>query len=376
MVTGLAVIDMASPIAFVAQAAATTLPKPARRRATLPQPHQVPAAARVHALASLARRVAVAALACLPLAATAQGKPWPSRPISIIVPFSPGGGVDVTARALAEKLRSSLGQSVVVDNKPGGSGMIGTIAAVRAPADGHTLLLASAGETVINPHVFKAKMQYAPDKDLVPVSLVVKVPNAVVVNPALPARSIGELLAYARANPGKLSYGTSGIGNPQHLAGELLGLLGGVELAHVPYRGAANQLTDTVGGAIDMTFVSLGAARPFIRNGKVRALAVTSAERTALAPELPAVAETAGLESYALDNWFGLFAPAGTPGLVVAQLADAVAKALADPAVIERLQELGGEPAAMDPASFATFVRAESGRFGQLVVDAKITPEE
>ena len=329
-----------------------------------------------HRPALAAMAAVLTATFCLSSTAAAQDKSWPSRPVSIIVPFSPGGGVDVTARALAEKLRTSLGQSVIIDNKPGGSGMIGTIAAVRAPADGHTLLLASAGETAINPHVYKAKMQYAPDQDLVPVAPIVKVPNVLVVNPALSVSSVDELLARARANPGKLSYGSSGIGNPQHLAGELLARLGGVSLIHVPYRGASNQLTDTTGGAIDMTFVSLGAAQPFIRNGRVRALAVTSPERTKLAPDLPTIAETAGLENYALDNWFGLFAPAGTPAPVVARLSDAVAEALADPALVERLQELGGEPMTMDPARFAAFVRTESAHFGRIVSDAGITPEE
>ena len=311
----------------------------------------------------------------LPLAALAQEANYPTKPITIVVPFSAGGGVDVTARLLAEKLRATLGQPVLVENKAGGSGMIGTVAVVRAPADGHTLLLASAGETAINPHVYKAKMQYAPEKELAPITLVVKVPNALVVNPKLPIKSVAELLAYAKANPGKVTYGTSGIGNPQHLAGELLEQLSGTPFTHVPYRGASNQLTDTAGGSIDMTFVSLGGARPFIKDGRVRAIAITSPTRSALAPELPAVAETKGLEKYSLENWFGLFAPAATPAAVQQKLNAAVTQALKDPDLVKRLQELGGEPTPMDPVQFKGFIQGESARFAKLVADAKITPD-
>jgi tripartite-type tricarboxylate transporter receptor subunit TctC len=314
------------------------------------------------------------AIASMPFAAQAQEVAYPTKPITIVVPFSAGGGVDVTARLLAEKLRASLGQNVIVDNKAGGSGMIGAVAVTRAAPDGYTLLMASAGETAINPHVYKQRMQYSPDKDLAPITLVVKVPNAVVVNPKLPVKTVAELLAYAKAN-GKVTYGTSGIGNPQHLAGELLEQLSGVPLTHIPYRGASNQLTDTAGGQIDMTFVSLGGARPFIKDGRVRAIAVTSPTRSSLAPDLPAVSETKGLEKYALENWFGLFAPAATPPAVVQKLNAAVSQALKDPDLVKRLQELGGEPTPMDPVQFKGFVQSESARFGKLVADAKITPD-
>lgn len=313
------------------------------------------------------------AVASLPFATAAQDA-YPTKPITIVVPFSAGGGVDVTARLLAEKLRASLGQTIIVDNKAGGSGMIGATAVARAQPDGYTLLMASAGETAINPHVYKSRMQYAPDKDFAPITLVVKVPNAVVVNPKLPVKNIAELLAYAKAN-GKVTYGTSGIGNPQHLAGELLEQLSGVPLTHIPYRGASNQLTDTAGGQIDMTFVSLGGARAFIKDGRVRAIAVTSPARTSLAPDLPAVAETKGLEKYALENWFGLFAPAATPPAVVQKLNAAVTQALKDPELAKKLQELGGEPMPMDPVQFKGFVQSESTRFAKLVADAKVTPE-
>jgi tripartite-type tricarboxylate transporter receptor subunit TctC len=323
------------------------------------------------------RRTLCAALlvALSPIATFAQDAVYPTKPITIVVPFSAGGGVDVMTRLLAEKLRVSLGQVVNVDNKAGGSGMIGTVNVARAPADGYTLLMATAGETAINPHVHKEKMQYAPEKDLAPITLMVKVPNVLVVNPKLPVKSMAELVAYAKANPGKVSYGSSGIGNPQHLAGELLEQLSGTPFTHIPYRGASNQLTDTAGGSIDMTFVSLAGAKPFIKDGRVRAIAMTSPTRSPLAPELPAVAETKGLERYALENWFGLFAPAATPPAVVQKLNAAVTEALKDPELVKRLHELGGEPMPMPSAQFKTFIQGESARFGKLVEAAKITPE-
>jgi tripartite-type tricarboxylate transporter receptor subunit TctC len=323
------------------------------------------------------RRLLLGTLALLGLAplAHAQDTPWPSKPITLIVPFSPGGGVDVMARLLAEKMKVALGQPVNVENKAGGSGMIGVLAAVRSPADGHTLVMATAGETAINPHVFKSRMQYQPERDLAPVTLVVKVPNAVVVNPALPIRSIADLIGYAKANPGKISYGSSGIGHPQHLAGELLEVMSGQPLRHVPYRGASNQLTDVAGGSLDMTFVSLGGARAFIKDQRVRAIGITSARRSDLAPELPAVAETAGLAGYVLENWFGLFAPSATPPAVVTKLNGIVTQALKDPELVKRLHDLGGDPAPMSPTEFRSFIQSESARFARIVEQAKVTPE-
>lgn len=317
---------------------------------------------------------AIAAFATLGPAAHAQDG-YPNKPITIIVPFSAGGGVDVMTRLLAEKMRAALGAVVNVENKAGGSGMIATMAAVRAPADGYTLLMATAGETAINPHVHKGRMQYVPERDLAPITLVVKVPNVVVVNPKLPVKSVAELLAYGKSNPGKLSYGTSGVGNPQHLAGELLEQLSKVQLTHVPYRGASNQLTDTAGGSIDLTFVSLAGAKPFMKDGRVRAIAMTSTTRSPLAPELPAVAETKGLEGYKLENWFGMFAPAATPAPIVARLNAVLTEALKDPELIKRLHDLGGEPTPMTPAQFKSFMQAESAAFAKVVEIAKITPE-
>lgn len=309
------------------------------------------------------------------LAPLAQAQDYPSKPINIVVPFAPGGGVDVMARLLADKLRASLGQQVNVENKPGASGMLGALAVVRAPADGHTLLLGSAGETAINPYIYKAKMQYAPEKDLAPVTAVVRVPNVLIAATAAPFKTLDELVAHARKNPGKVSYATSGVGNPQHLNGELLEEMAGIFMVHVPYRGASGQLIDVAAGNVDFTFVSMAAAVPFLKDGRVKAIAVTSAKRVPFAAEVPTIAEGKAAPKYALENWFGLFAPAATPAPVIAKLNAAVVQALQQPELAKRMSEQGGLPAPMSPTQFRDFIKAESAQYARIVEFAKITPD-
>jgi tripartite-type tricarboxylate transporter receptor subunit TctC len=316
-----------------------------------------------------------AAAMLTPGAALAQASPYPSKTITIVVPFTAGGGVDVMARLLADKLRGSLGQQVIVDNKPGASGMLGALAVVRAPADGHTLLLGSAGETAINPFIYKAKMQYSPEKDLVPITPVVRVPNVLIARPNAPFKTVDELVAFAKKNPGKVNYASSGVGNPQHLNGELLEELAGVHMVHVPYRGASGQLIDVAGGNVDLTFVSMAAAGPFIKDGKVKAIAVTGAKRAPFAPDLPTIAESKAVPKYALENWFGLFAPAATPEPVVAKINAAVVQALQDPELAKRMTEQGGITAPMSPAQFREFIKVESAQYARIVEFAKITPD-
>ena len=326
---------------------------------------------RLLSAALIATQVAAAGL----LAQPAQAQDYPTKPITIVVPFSAGGGVDTMARLLAEKLRASFGQPVIVDNKPGASGMLGALAVVRAPADGHTLLLGSAGETAINPFIYKTKMQYAPDKDLAPVTAIVRVPNVLVAAPKAPFRTLDELVAHAKENPGKLAYATSGIGNPQHLNGELLEEMAGIFMVHVPYRGAAGQLIDVAAGNVDLTFVSMTAAAAFIKDGRVKAIAVTGAKRAPFAPDLPAIAESKAAPKYALENWFGLFAPAATPAPVIAKLNAAVVQAMQQPDLAKRMTEQGGIPAPMSPAQFRDFIKTESAQYGRIVEFAKITPD-
>ncbi|NML44065.1 tripartite tricarboxylate transporter substrate binding protein [Ramlibacter sp. G-1-2-2] len=316
----------------------------------------------------------LAAASALPAAASAQAA-WPARPVTLVVPFSAGGGVDTMARLLAEKLHALLGQNVLVDNKAGGSGMIGAMAVVRAQPDGYTLLMGSAGETAINPFVYKGRMQYDPAKDLAPISLVTRVPNVLVASPQLPVKNVEELVAYAKKNPGKLTYSSSGVGNPQHLNGELLDQLAGVHMVHIPYKGAAGQLIDVTTGQVDLTFVSYTAAKGFIQSGKVKALAVTSPKRAPFAPDLPAIAEYKPLAAYQLENWFGVWAPAATPADVQQKLNAAIAKALQDPDLVKKLREQGGEPAPMAIPQFKAFIQKESAQFARIVESAKIAAE-
>lgn len=319
------------------------------------------------------RTTMVLAAACLALPALAQD--YPSKTITVVVPFTAGGGVDAMARLLAEKLRATLGQSVVVDNKPGASGMLGANAVVKAKPDGYTLLLGSAGETSINPLVYKGRMQYAPEKDLAPITLVTRVPNVLVSSPKLPVANLEEFMAYAKKNPGKVSYATSGVGNPQHLNGELLQSLAGIKMNHVPYKGSAGQLVDVASGNVDITFVSMAGAAPFIKGNRVKALAVTSAKRASFAPGIPAISEYAPAATYSLENWFGLFVPAATPAAIQAKLNAAVVDALRDPELVKRLADQGGEAAPMTQKQFKDFIAAETAKYSKIVESAHIVAE-
>lgn len=319
------------------------------------------------------RTTMVLAAACFAFPALAQD--YPSKTITVVVPFTAGGGVDAMARLLAEKLRVTLGQSVVVDNKPGASGMLGANAVVKAKPDGYTLLLGSAGETSINPLVFKGRMQYVPEKDLAPITLVTRVPNVLVSSPKLPVANLEEFMAYAKKNPGKVSYATSGVGNPQHLNGELLQSLVGIKMNHVPYKGSAGQLVDVASGNVDITFVSMAGAAPFIKGNRVKALAVTSAKRASFAPGIPAISEYAPAASYSLENWFGLFAPAATPAAIQAKLNAAVVDALRDPELVKRLADQGGEAAPMTQKQFKDFIAAETAKYAKIVESAHIVAE-
>ena len=314
-------------------------------------------------------------VAALPIASSAQEN-YPTGPIKLIVPYTAGGGVDTVARMIADRMSKSLGKPVVVDNKPGASGMIGTAAVAKSPPDGYTLLLSAAGEIVVNPHLYKAKMQYDSQKDLAPISMVVRVPNVLVVNMDVPAKTTAELIAYAKANPGKLGYSSSGVGNPQHLNGELLANMAGVQMTHIPYKGASQQLTDVIAKHVPMTFTSVAAALPFIKNGQVRPIAVTSSTRVPSLPDVPALAEYKPLASYDLINWFGLFAPARTPQPILQKIHSALAEALKDPEIVKKINVQGMEPALMSPQQFAQAVSADYAKFGKIVADNKVTLEE
>jgi tripartite-type tricarboxylate transporter receptor subunit TctC len=298
---------------------------------------------------------------------------YPSRAITIVVPYTAGGGVDTLARILAEDMGASLGQSVIVENVPGASGTIGANRVARAEPDGHTLLLSAAGEITVHPHL--RKLPYDPQEDLAPVGLVALVPNVLAVGSDRPFKSLDEFVAAAKAEPGTLTYATSGIGNPQHLADALFDKMAGVETIHTPYKGAAQQITDVVGGHVDATYASLAVILPFIRDGRARPIAVTSAQRLHALPDVPALAEYPSLKGFELVNWFGLFAPAETPAPVIDRINAALRMSLDKPEARTRLEGLGTVPSPGTPAEFAAFVGTETAKFGQIIEQAQIKEE-
>ncbi|ARP97366.1 hypothetical protein CAL15_09200 [Bordetella genomosp. 13] len=310
------------------------------------------------------------ALACAGVQAQVD---YPSRPIRIIVPFSAGGGVDLTARELAHRLAAPLGQSIVVENKPGAGGALGVRTLIAAEPDGYTLLLGTAGEVAITPLVNPA-VNYDARKDLSPVALVVKAPNVLVVHPDVPAQDLKGLIDHARANPKSVTYATSGVGTAQHLAGELFNRMAGVQAQHIPYKGSSQQVLDVVAKRITMTYASPAAVRSFVEKGQLRALGVTTAERIPTMPTVPAIGEV--VPGYGLQSWFALFAPAGTDPRIVQKLNAEVSKVLRDPAVIKTLRESVGEPAYDAPAEVAAFIAQDIGRFEKIVREADITLRE
>ena len=315
-----------------------------------------------------------AAVACIPSLAQAQG--YPNKQIRFLVGYGAGGGVDITARHLAESLREALGQNILVENRAGAAGMVAANAVAKAPPDGYTLLVSASGEIATNPHLYKQKMQYDAEKDLVPITNIVMMPNVLVVNADVPVSNVTELIAYAKARPGKLNFSSSGIGNPLHLAGELFNKMAGVSVVHVPYKGAAQQTADVAAKHITMTFASVAVVQPFITSGQVKPIAVTSRTRVSVLPNVPAVAETPSMAGYQLVNWYGLFAPAGTPGEVITRLNTEVTRILRTPAFIDKMRALGGEANPMTPQQFREFITAESMTFKNVIEQANVTLPE
>jgi tripartite-type tricarboxylate transporter receptor subunit TctC len=321
--------------------------------------------------------MAAAGLTIVAGAAPARAQGFnPDRPIRVIVGYPAGGGVDLVARLMGDPMKAALGQSVIVENRTGASGMVAAGAVAKSPPDGVTLLMAASGEVAINQHLYKDKMSYDPLRELVPVALIGIVPCVVVVAANTPVQTAAELIAYARANRGKLSFSSSGIGNPQQLAGELMNSMAGTDVLHVPYRGAAPAVTDVATGAVTMSFSSLAAALPLMQDGRLRAVAVTSRERMPQLPDVAPLAEAAPeLKDYELLNWFGLFAPGATPEPVLARLNEIVVKALRDKTISEKLEVQGIVPRIMTLAQARAFVASEADKFGKIVAQANIKAE-
>jgi len=324
----------------------------------------------------LNRRRFAAGLALLATAGPARAQTWPERPIRILAGYPAGGGIDLVARLFGEQMKQAFGQTVIVENRTGASAMIAANAVAKAPPDGLTLLMAASGEVAINQHLHKEKMTYDPLKDLAPITLIGIVPNVVIVSAATPVRTPRELIAYIKANEGRMSYSSSGIGNPQQLCGELMNIMAGTHVLHVPYRGAAPSVTGVASGDVTMSFTSLAAAQGLLQADKVRAVAVTSLEPM---PQLPGVEPLQNgspeLKGYELLNWFGLFTTAGTPAATVNRYNEITLKRLAEPKIAETLSQQGIVPRKMSPEQFGSFVAAESKKFAAVIEKAKIKLE-
>jgi tripartite-type tricarboxylate transporter receptor subunit TctC len=291
--------------------------------------------------------------------------PWPSRPIHFVVPYPAGGPLDTVARLTAQKVSADLGQPIVVENKPGAGGNIGAEFVARSAPDGYTLLLGAVATHAINPTLYPA-IPYDAERDFVPVTQLASTPNVLTVNPSLPVHTVREFIDYAKAHPGTLNFGSGSTGSAGHLAGELFKRMAGIEMTHVPYKGAAPAMQDLIAGQVQLMFDNLASALTQIKAGKVRALAVTTAKRTPLAPDLPTIAES-GLPGFDINTWFGLFVPAKTPPAIVQRLHDEFVKALALPDVREKMLALGAEPVRSTPAQFAAYVKSEAGKYAKLV---------
>jgi tripartite-type tricarboxylate transporter receptor subunit TctC len=322
----------------------------------------------MRSLAILLRRHVnlVAAGAALALACSCvQAQTYPAKPVRIVVPVAPGGATDILTRALGQRLAATWGQQVLVDNRPGGGSNVGFEVAARSPADGYTLLMAQPAFT-INVSLYK-KLVYDPMRDFTAVTLAATGANVLVVHPSVPAYSLKDFIALAKAKPGQLNYASSGNGTTPHLSGELFNAMAGVKLVHIPYKGAGASVTDLLGGHVDLAFVSLSSVAPQLKANRLRALGITSARRSALMPELPTFAE-AGLKGYEVTGWYGVVAPNGTPKEIVSRLHADISRALAVDEMIQSLNTFGLEPApSASPEEFTAFLQAEISKWARVV---------
>jgi tripartite-type tricarboxylate transporter receptor subunit TctC len=308
----------------------------------------------------------------LSLALAACGGAWaqsyPAKPIRFIVPFPPGGSADILARAIGQKAGEGLGQSLVVENRPGAGTAIGAEALARSPADGYAVMIGTVSSHAINP-ALNPKLAYDPVKDFTPISLVASIPFAMIVHPSVPAKSVREFISLAKSKPASLNYSSAGNGTSNHLAGELLKSMAGIDIVHIPYKGSAPALNDLVAGQVSLMFDLVLTAAPHVKSGAVRGLAVTGAKRSSALPELPTVAES-GVPGYEVSAWFGIFAPAGMPQPVVQRLNADFVKALQQPELRQRLASQGAEPLTSTPDEFAAYLRSEIAKWAKVVKDS------
>ncbi|TMH13649.1 MAG: tripartite tricarboxylate transporter substrate binding protein [Betaproteobacteria bacterium] len=316
----------------------------------------------------MTRILASALLALAAMPALAQSAPWPSKPIRYIVPFAPGGTTDILARVVGEKLATALGQQILVDNRAGQGGSLGSAELARAAPDGYTIGGGTISSHAINATLYD-KLSYDPVTSFAPITLYATQPNVLLVHPSLPAKSVKELIELLKANPEKYSFGSAGTGTSQHISGEMFKTMAGVKMQHIPYRGSGQMLPELLGGTLPIAFDNIATALPHIKAGKLRALAVTTAKRSAVAPEVPTMAES-GLAGYEISSWQAVFAPAGTPKPIIDRLYSEISKILQLPDVQKRLSDMGLDLSGMPPQELAALVKADVPRLGKIVKES------
>src|SRR4051812_4706436 len=315
-------------------------------------------------------RKVVILVAALFASSIAVANDWPAKPVRFIVPYPPGGGTDVIARILQSRLSEGLGQSVIVDNRGGAGGVLGTDAVAKAPADGYTFLFTLSSHT-INPLLYK--VNYDVERDFAPVSLIVSVPQLIAAYPGAPIESVADIVTMAKQHPGELHFASVGNGTPSHIAGELLKLRTSIDLVHVPYKGGGPAVADTLGGQVPLLIVTMPAAMAHVRAGKLRALAVTTSRRNPGAPDIPTVAEALKVPDFEVDSWYAMFAPAKTPPAIVARMQAEISQALQQPEIRQKLLEQGGDPVGSTPEHLDRVVKAELRKWALLIREAHIT---
>lgn len=319
------------------------------------------------------RRTGLKTLAAAALAVTGMGSAlaadaYPDKPLTMVVPFSAGGTTDILARIVGQALGQELGQTIIIDNKPGAGGNIGAQQASRAKADGYTLFMGTVGTHAINQALYK-KLPYDPVKDFAPLSRVANVPNLLVAHPSRPYKTVQEMIAYAKKHPGEVTYGSPGSGASPHVSGALFQSMTGAEMTHVPYKGSAPAISDLLGNQIAVMFDNMPSAIQHVRSGKLRPIAVTTAKRSPELPDVPTIAE-AGVPGYEATSWFGLWAVAGTPAPILTKLQTALTKVLKDPAVAKKIADQGGEVVIETPAQFDAFIKSEAAKWGKVVKES------
>lgn len=320
---------------------------------------------------------ALVAVATASGAAAVQAAPaatnYPTKPVRMVITYPPGGNTDLVGRAVAQKLTEAWSQQVIVDNRGGAGGVLGTVISKQAAPDGYTLLLGTSAGMVLNP-LLMSKIPYDPHQDFAPVSLVIVNPQLLVVHPGLAARNMKEFIALAKSKPGQLNFGSSGVGTPNHLGGEMLKAMAGINIVHVPYKGGAASITDLIAGQVQLVISSAPSVVPHVKNGRLRALAIGGAKRTPALPEVPTVAES-GVPGYEYTTWYGIFVPAKTPQTIVAKLNAELVRMLADPQMTQRFQSQGGDPASSTPAELTAYMKEETARWQRVIKTAGIKIE-